>query len=428
MIEVPSDLPVGVLYDSFSDNVGDIAMLHAIRDALARHGVDHVVPVDLFAEEVQAFRAVIVGGGELIRPTGDFFYDRFRLCGGTVLCAVGVWPDADDLSYLADYEVVTARSSRETSTLRAAHVAARTVPCPTVAMESSDYLLPPKGDLPRVGVHLVPDTLVRVPHVVEIVNELTGEKWEIPFTRYLHDDLFMSGLPIEGTQLPNDLTPRDLRAAIAQMDLVIASSLHVTLFALANGVPFVSMEQPKVRAYLEDRGLEDLLFRDDESLRAALRAAPERAQQLREIAEHDHLLVDRFFADVADRLLSRDEPVLVSPLSRDSQDDRQSVLRSQVFHVLAGRDRLVGTLFGRQLGAERLSVLLEGERRWNVEQAGALAELQDAITVRDARLREQSEDLQRLRHVLPLLRAGSRAWMNVSKLWRHGGEDHSASR
>lgn len=421
-------LPVGVLYDSFSDNVGDIAMLCGVGDALRQQGVKDVVPVDLFAESPQEFRAVIVGGGELIRPTGDRFYDRFRLRGGTVLCAVGVWSDADDLSYLEDYALVTTRSSRETATLRAAGLDARTIPCPTVAMRSSDYMLASDGESRRIGVHLVPDTLVRVPHVVEIVNELEGDKWQIPFTRYLHDEIFMSGLPIDGTQLPTTLTPRDLRAAIGQMDLIVASSLHVTLFALANGVPFVTMEQPKVRAYLEDRGLEDLIFHDDDSLRRALSAAPSRADLLRETAARDLSAVTEFFSEVAGEILSRDEPVRVGAIGCEAEEDRESVLRSQVLHVVAGRDRLIGALFGRQLEATRLSVLLEGERRWNSEQASAVRELEHVVSDQADRLREQSRELCLLRPVLPLLRAGSRAWASVSSRWGRGGEDHPVSK
>lgn len=400
-------------------------MIHGIGDAMKRQGISDVVSVDLFGNQTQTFRAVIVGGGELIRPVGDAFYDRFRLAGGTVLCAVGVWSDADKLDYLREYDVVTARSSSEVRTLREAGIDARVMPCPTVAMEPSGYVLPRKDRSRQVGVHLVPDTLIRSPHVVEIVNEICGEKWKIPFTRYLRDDLFMSGLPLSGTPLPNDLSPRDLRSAIGQMDLVVASSLHVTLFALASGVPFVTMDQPKVRAYLEDRDLQDLIFHDDESLRRALGLAPGFVDTIRQTAQRDREVVDEFFEDVARRCVDDGNVVHIDPLSHNPGADRMSFLRTQTWQVMGARDRLVSALFERQLETGRLSTLLDGERRWNAEQQGALSAVQKTIASQEGELKRQAEILHRLRFLIPLTRLGSGVRSRLSR--RGVQQDHEDS-
>lgn len=96
---------VGLLYDSFLDNVGDIAMGDAaIADGAGTAGCAR----SIFASDGdQVFDAVIVGGGELLRPTGDAFYDRFRAREGTMLNACGIWSDANELDYLGGYAMVS---------------------------------------------------------------------------------------------------------------------------------------------------------------------------------------------------------------------------------------------------------------------------------------------------------------------------------
>ena len=110
-----SGIRVGVLYDSLSNNIGDIAMIDAARDGLSPHGITDVVPVKLLSAEPQVFDAVIVGGGELIRPVGDAFYDRFRYERGFMLHAAGVWENANDLDYLSEYAMDSARTEAETA-------------------------------------------------------------------------------------------------------------------------------------------------------------------------------------------------------------------------------------------------------------------------------------------------------------------------
>lgn len=368
---------VGLLFDSFSDNVGDIAMADATRAELSRVGIDDVEIVDLFSSEPKQYNAVIVGGGELIRPIGDVFYDRFRLPNATMLNATGVWSDADSLQYLKEYPFVSARSSTEVHTLRSAGVEASLEPCVTTTLTPEEAVtLLPTSDR-RIGIHYVPETIFKCPGFINIINNLDGDKLLIPFTRYLSDGRFMGAFPLEASrQLGDgrDLTPANLMHVIAQMDLVVASSLHVTIFALTTGTPFVSMDQPKVRAYLEDRGLESLLFHDDDSLHGALKSAEDSRQLIQRRAAEDRTKVHERFDQFAHWLARNDDNrVTVPAMSIDSLADRKQVLAEQAAHVLAGRDRLLGMLFTRQAELATTKQLLDGQTRWSDELATALA-------------------------------------------------------
>lgn len=377
----PGGPTVGLLFDSFSDNVGDIAMADATRAELARVGVHNVEIIDLFSPEPRQYDAVLVGGGELIRPTGDAFYDRFRLPHATMLNAAGIWPDAGSLDYLKDYSFVSARSSAEVSTLRSAGIEASLAPCVTSTLdpekpdEDEAATLPETSHM-RVGIHYVPETIFKCPGFVDTMNSIHGEKLLIPFTRYLSDGQFMGAFPLEASRKLKggvDLSPANLKYIISQMDLVIASSLHVTIFALTTGTPFVSMDQPKVRAYLEDRGLSRLLFHDDESLLSALESTHDTREEILQCAANDCAKVHERFEEFAQWINQSDRPpVLVPAMSLDPQADRRRVLAQQTAHVLAGRDRLIGTLFTRQSELATTKQLLDGQTRWSEELAGAL--------------------------------------------------------
>lgn len=170
----------------------------------------------------------------------------------------------------------------------------------------------------------------------------------IPFTRYLHDASFLSALPIgdrDNVWLSTALTPVQLRGAVARMSFIVASSLHLTLFALSAGIPFISYGQPKVRAYLEDRGLGDLLFTDDDSLERAIANAGSMGEEIARIGREDATRVVDEYSAIArilkDRLAER---VVLAPMSADPEQTRWELRLEQVSHVLSGRDMLINSL------------------------------------------------------------------------------------
>lgn len=377
-------MSVGILFDSFSDNVGDIAMLAANRSLLAHHGVDEVVPVDLFATSEQSYSSVLIGGGELIRPTGSLFYDRFRQEGATVLAAVGVWQDADGLGYLKNYDFVSARTRVEADVLARSGAPAAVLPCPTMALPTDDRSVDLPSDEALIGIHVVPSSLRDVPSLITRLNGIPGRKVMIPFTRYLHDASFLSALPIgdrDNLWLSTALTPVQLRGAVARMSFVVASSLHLTLFALSAGIPFISYGQPKVRAYLEDRGLGDLLFTDDDSLERAIANAGRMGEEIARIGREDAVRVVDEYAAIARILKDRvGQRVVLPPMSEDPEQTRWELRLEQVSHVLSGRDMLINSLIHASAERDALRLLLEGEREGN---ARLMEELERPLSARE---------------------------------------------
>lgn len=402
-----SGIRVGVLYDSLSNNIGDIAMIDAARDGLSPHGITDVVPVKLLSAEPQVFDAVIVGGGELIRPVGDAFYDRFRYEHGFMLHAVGVWENANDLGYLSEYAMVSARTETETGYLRSQGVRAFTTPCPTTILNADHVDLPEAPSGRRNAIHLVPTALSSVPHLVETVNDIPGDHVLLPFTRYNGDRDFMRALPLKGneTVLGNDLSAREMRSVIEQSDFVVASSLHVTLFALAYGIPFVSYRQPKVLNYLKDRGLEHLTFDDDESLTAALERAAESRSRIEEVREQDIAACRETFASLARALHEYDgKPVEFPPTSADPVREECDLILAQTTLVRHDRDRLIHALFQRNItGWHRAAAMEENYLSTQRSAEDSEREFWRQIHYLEARVAD-AERLRGVRGTLRLLR------------------------
>lgn len=350
---------VGALYDSVSPNTGDRAIGIAVSQELARHGIRRTEILSPFSDADTESRLCIVGGGELLRPLGDRFYDRFRPRGPAVLNSVGVWPDADHLDYLREYRRVTARSSREVDILRSSVPDAELLPCTTTTLRSEDFAIPglPDDGEPVVGIQVVPHTLDLVPELVEAVNSIDARKVIIPFTHYNNDDTFMGALPFDRTRtitLPR-LEPLQLHAVIRRMSFVVVSSLHATIFAYSQNVPFVTSHQEKIVNYLSDRGLsDDFVFSDLATLEDAVRRVQENPPDFREAVEKDVAAVRASFADLA-RLAGVEGAREVTPeLIGDAQQTRESIelLAAQREEVVVGRDATIARLM-RQLTAAR---------------------------------------------------------------------------
>ncbi|WP_165544517.1 polysaccharide pyruvyl transferase family protein [Schaalia vaccimaxillae] len=377
-------MSVGILFDSFSDNVGDIAMLAANQRLLARHGVDDIVPVDLFSTAEQSFSSVLVGGGELIRPTGSLFYDRFRQENATVLAAVGVWQDADDLDYLKRYAFVSARTRAEADVLERSGISASVLPCPTMALPINDRSVELPSDETLIGIHVVPASLRDVPSLLTQLNGIAGRKVMVPFTRYLHDASFLNALPIGDSNnvwLSTALTPIQLRGVVARLSFVVASSLHLTLFALSAGIPFVSYGQPKVSAYLNDRGLQDLVFTDDDSLVRALSCARQMRDEISRIGREEMIRIEDEYSAIARVFKERlNDKVTLPAMSDDREQTRWQLRLEQVSHVLAGRDMLINSLIHASAERDVLRLLIEGERQSNKL---LMEELNKPLSMRD---------------------------------------------
>jgi GT2 family glycosyltransferase len=252
---------IGLLWDSVSDNMGDKAIGLLLQRALDAHQIPHRT-VDPFAPDVQDIAMLIVGGGELIRTPGHYFYDAFRVPGPHVLNTVGVL-DGSDTDYLEGYRLVTARSKADCEKL------GRGEPVPCLSLLYERYL--PSGELPvhipegAIGIHLS-DSFHE--EFLSFVRWLREEKigpivW-LPITHYNHD---YSILKLLAEQVPDSIllprmSPDNVFRAIGQLRALITSSLHGTLFAYVQNVPFIARRHPdKITYFLFERDLRHLTFK-----------------------------------------------------------------------------------------------------------------------------------------------------------------------
>lgn len=413
----------GLLYDSVSPNTGDWAIGIAVAQELSRHGVVRSEVLSPFAPPDAHERLVVVGGGDLIRPVGDPFYDRFRLAGPAVLNAAGVWPDADELEYLKDYRLVSARTSAEVDHLRSVVPDAELVPDTALTMESEHYdIAGLPTDEPVVGIHVVPHTLQLCPELVQTVDAIDHPKVFIPFTHYNYDDSFMRALPFDRSRaidLPR-LSPLQLHSVIGQMSYVVVSSLHATFFAYAQNVPFVTADQRKVRDFLADRDLTEWIFSDDRSLRDALERVAEEPPRLAARVAEDRAAVHGAFArvaafageDVSERAADVAPAAVPAPPAPTDPASPRAVVElaaAQREHAVRSRDQVIARTLGE------LAALRAANTELRSELAARLTDLEGAQN----HIRGLQSELDVLHRVLE-----QTLDRRLRRLWgrgRHGG-------
>jgi len=344
---------VPLLFDSVSANTGDIAMGIAARQLLARRGIegDILSPFDPRSPE-----PTIIGGGELIRVPGDEFYDAFRRTGRHILNAVGVWTNATDLDYLRDYAYVSARTTREAEVLRSAVPDATVLPCATTAMTSDDIDVPgiAPGE-PVVGVHLAPHALRMIEDLVPIIDAIPLKKVFIPFTHYNGDHSFMKHLPFDrrnSVTLPL-LKPLELHAVIRKMTYMIATSLHASLFAYAQNIPFISIAQKKVRFYFDDRGLSHLVVTTASELSSRIREYTEELPDFSALVAADLTAIDRAWDTYASLIGRGSGPLKPHPKAAAHEERAREIIAAQAMRVIEDRDLAVAQVEARRLRLAR---------------------------------------------------------------------------
>ena len=291
-----SNRRMGLLYDSVSPNTGDIAIGIAAQQILASMGVEGIA-VDPFADQTAS--PLIIGGGELIRTSGDDFYDRFKVPGRHILNAAGVWNNADNLDYLKEYAFVSARSTREAETLSKWVPNVQVVPCATTLLKSDKYEI--KGidfSEPVVGIHLAPHSIRVIEELVDIVDSIPHQKVFIPFTHYNGDASFMAQMPFnrERTVMLGKLSPLELHSVFGQMTYSLTTSMHASIFSYSQGVPFVSIYQEKVMNYFSDRGLQEFVAPSSTFIKDALYRLEFSPPDLRTLVNQDKTILFEIFS------------------------------------------------------------------------------------------------------------------------------------
>jgi len=389
------NFPTPLLFDSISKNTGDIAIGIAARQLLEKRGVTTSVPSPFEADLVGP---AVIGGGELIRLSGDEFYDAFRREGPHILNASGIWTSADHLSYLNDYAFVSARSSREVEVLQQSVPDARLLPCATTLLESPRFdLAGTASGEPLVGIHLAPHALRLIEDIVEIVDRIPYRKVFIPFTHYNRDRSFMASLPfnMSNAVLLDDLQPLELHSIIGQLKYLIATSLHASIFAFSQNVPFASIYQKKVGYYFSDRGLGEHVVDNGDALRTIIQRFDTEPADFSALIAADRDAVNTAFDSYADIIHSaKPAPATFQyPQSVQTQSDNK-VISEQTKHVIHDRDLAIAMAEARR----RLYVgELAAERTSRMQAEETLARTEAALQRANSELQAINAQLQHIR-------------------------------
>ncbi len=270
------DKPVGLLWDSVSNNIGDQAIGLVVKRFCEMRSINFK-EVNPFSFNRNDYSQIIIGGGELIRELGDPFYDLYRVPGKHILNAIGVH-NPSELDYLREYQFVSVRSEEDKKQISnlVNGLDIKISPCPTILIKE---LFPEIKQLPGleqklnpvIGVHINAASFQRQPSLIMEMKKI-NHKYEIllfPFTLYQNDERFLTSiqkiLPNAKIFPKND--PLDVLSGIGGVDLMISCSLHATIFAYVNKIPLLSFPlYPKIKYFLEDRNLDNYLIYETDNL------------------------------------------------------------------------------------------------------------------------------------------------------------------
>ena len=253
---------VGILYDNISGNTGDVAIGLSVKKILRGMEVDfdELIPGNFNPND---YETIIIGGGHLLRPSPDLFYDKFKIPGNHILNAVGIVDFPKDLHYLEDYRYISVRSSGDREKLSYIKKDVKVIPCTSMLLEDlKDFPLKPKK--PSIGIHLLPNFFNEddEKRFIEWASTLPFTIYFIPITLYIHDFTYFRKLnsKIKNSILLPILKPLEIFTFIGRLDYFISCSLHGAIFSYVHNVPFLLVNGEKMRYFMEDRGIQQYLF------------------------------------------------------------------------------------------------------------------------------------------------------------------------
>lgn len=257
---------VGLLWDSVSNNIGDKAIGLILERILTQYQIPFR-PVNVFGDDLSDLHTLVIGGGELIREPYHPFYRVFRVQGTHILNTIGV-TSGQETDYLKSYRLVTTRSQYDRSKIDYGTV----TPCLTLLygayLPSNDQS--PLIDKDSMGIHIMPDTVDNPLALITLLQKIKNTKiYWIPITYYSMDRNYMETLAShvpDSVVLP-EMSPDDVFRTVGKFKAFITTSLHGTLFAYTQGVPFLASRlASKIVAFAEERNLSDCLFQTVEDL------------------------------------------------------------------------------------------------------------------------------------------------------------------
>jgi hypothetical protein len=193
----------------------------------------------------------------------------------------------------------------------------------------------------------------------------------------------MRSLPFDtsGNIFLDSLAPLQLHSVIGQMKYVAVTSLHASIFAFSQNVPFISVHQDKVEHYFADRGLGSNVVKSRGELLEQLHRFDSERPDYSELIEADRSTVMRAFARYAEILAASPAPEgawASAPVTPQRRQD--AMLLDQAKHVISDRDLALSHSESQRLELkrqveslssdlhqvqERLDTLL-GSRSWRI--------------------------------------------------------------
>lgn len=418
---------VGILYDNISGNTGDVAIGLSVKKILRDIGVefDELVPGNFNPND---YETIIIGGGHLIRPSPDFFYDKFKVPGKHVLNAIGILDSPDDLHYLNDYKYVTVRSSWDKERLSYLEQDVHVIPCTTMLLEDlEDFSLTPKS--PSLGIHLLPNIFNEdeEKQFVDWVSSLPFTVYLIPITHYNRDYIYLGHLSskIKNSVLLPLMKPLEIFTFIGKLDYFIGCSLHGGIFSYVHNVPFILFNyNEKMFFFMKDRGLQQYTFTNYQGIRASfdsiLSDSPDYSEKISKdldlLKHHVQYLKQILPSGGLSRERSTDNSVQTNHqihLLQSQARGHETRLRQyetntftligqlqETNHILSDRDNQIDALNGR------LQELLNQERA-----------MEEAVAERDSQIAADIEHIQQANSHITTLE-NEIAQMQKSVVWQ----------
>ncbi len=263
--------PIGLLYDNWSGNTGDLAIGMSLKLLMEEWGfIYEELPSGSY--DANKYSIIIVGGGLLIREAPNSVYDIYKVKGQQILNSMGIHNAPIDLNYLNDYKYVTVRSHGDKAKLDYLDVPVHVVPCTTLLLKDLEHFdIQPSS--PSLCIHLLPGALgeSRV-ELIEWCRSLPYNIYFLPITHYNNDISYMESFKVN---IPNavcypKMSPMEIFTVLGKFNYVISCSLHGAIFAYVHKIPFVLFNPShdrKMEYFMKDRHLESYLFNDFHSLK-----------------------------------------------------------------------------------------------------------------------------------------------------------------
>ena len=330
---------IGILHDNISGNIGDVAIGLSVKKILRKMNVefDELVPGRFYSND---YEAIVIGGGNLIRPSPDFFYDKFKIPGNHILNTCGIVDAPSDLHFLDNYRYVSVRSTADKKKIHYLKREVKVVPCTSMLLDNvDDFSLP--IEKPSIGIHLMPGFMRKEDEeqFIEWISSLGLNVYFLPVTHYNLDFIYLNSLrsKIVGSKIIPLLKAQEVFTIIGKFDYFVSSSLHGAIFSYVHNVPFIALdryEDKKIRFFMEDRDLGQHLFTDFHELKNAFERLMKDRPDYSEKVAKDFKVLDVHVRDL-ERILaeSRKDSRITARDERKEDEDLTSQMNYQVHHL-----------------------------------------------------------------------------------------------